>query len=161
MSLDATIGGGASDTYLTLAEWQAYLAARGITPTGDDAAQEVSLRKAAQAMDVSYSFVGYRSTYGQAREWPRSYNGMVDGYYIGTDEIPQRVKDAQSELAYMIHTGSDPLANFTGGVKREKVDVLEVEYTDGGPQRERYTAVERLLRPFLAFGAGQVAVTRG
>lgn len=45
--------------------------------------------------------------------------------------VTQAIKSAQAEVAYRISVGVDPSATpSSGGIKREKVDVLEVEYFD-------------------------------
>lgn len=162
MAIDVTIGGAAADSYITLAEWQDYWTARGVdlTQHGHDDSHEANLRRAAQTMDASYSFKGYRQYQTQAREWPRTWVGTVDGWPVNPDTIPQAVKDAQAELAYLIHEGADPFANFEGNVARAKAGPVEVEFT-GGAGRVQYTAVQRLLRPYLTHGAGQVAAVRG
>lgn len=165
MALDTTIGGVAADSYATLAEYTARAAAMGWTLADTDAANEVNLRRAAVAVDVGYVFRGTKNTAAQAREWPRfddSGYGMVydfDPYPIMSGEIPQRVKDAQMEMAHLIQGGADPLATFEGAVVRERVDVIEVEYT--AKSRPRYDAVERALGPYLAAGGGQSRMVRG
>ncbi|MDG4650110.1 hypothetical protein P6F26_16805 [Roseibacterium sp. SDUM158017] len=165
MALDITIGGTAADSYATLLEYTSRAAAMGWTLEGTDAANEVNLRRAAVAIDASYSFRGTKNTVAQAREWPRfdgSGYGMVydfDPYPLRSDEIPQRVKDAQMEMAYLIQGGADPLATYTGGIKRQKVDVIEVEYA-GAQGRPRYDAVDRILGPYLTAGPGQGRMVR-
>jgi len=68
MTLDATIGGAASDSYGTLSEFQAYAANVGFSLTSTDAEQEISLRRAAQYLDRQYGFVCDRKVEKQAME---------------------------------------------------------------------------------------------
>lgn len=166
MALDTTIGGASADSYVTLAEYEAYVAAMGLTPlSGNDTQHEAELRRAAVAMDASYQFRGTKHTVAQAREWPRSealrnLTGMAfDPYPIRPDEIPQRVKNAQMEMAWIIHQGQNPLATYEGGVRREKIDVIEVEYA-GGRGRPRFDAVDRILAPYVVSGPGQSRMVR-
>lgn len=165
MPLDTTIGGAASDSYATLAEYTARAAAMGWTLADTDGANEVNLRRAAMAIDASYTFRGTKNTVEQAMEWPRfdstGYGTLeyFDPYGFSSDEIPPAIKNAQMEMAYLIQGGADPLATFEGSVKREKLDVIEVEYT-GGRSRPRFDAVDRLLSRYVAAGPGQSRMVR-
>ncbi len=157
MALTTTIGGASSDSYITLAEWATYATAQRWTLTGDDAAKEAYLRRAALALDVSYRWVGYPQYQTQKRAWPRLWTGLVDGWPINPDTIPEPVKDAQAELAYIIMGGVDPLETFDGvlGRTRDKVDVIEEEREYiGGKGRSRFTAVDRLVSHCTAGGVG-------
>lgn len=165
MALDTTIGGATADSYATLAEYTARAAAMGWTLAGTDEANEINLRRAAVAIDATYGFRGDKHTSAQALEWPRSEafgytTGLAfDPYPIRSTEIPKRVKDAQMEMAYLIQLGADPLATYTGGVKRQKIDVIEVEYA-GAQGRPRFDAVDRLLAPYTTSGPGQSRMVR-
>lgn len=165
MALDTTIGGTASDSYVTLAEYEAYVASQGLTPlSGNDASHEAELRRAAVVIDDSYSFIGLKQYQFQARAWPRLVRQLVDDWPIDPDTIPDAIKRAQMEMAWLIHTGVDPFATYNGAIKRErvKVDVIEeeTEYT-GGKGRPAFTGVERILRPYLSAGPGMARVVRG
>lgn len=165
MALDTTVGGNTSDSYVTLLEFQAYWLARNVilTQHGHDESHEADLRKAAQFIDGG-SFVGQRVTYGQARAFPRYYSGLVDGFAMPSDTIPQAVKDAQCEMAYLIHEGADPFATFEGGVSSESASAGPVSTSKtfaGAKSRPEYTAVSMLLRPYRGAGSGQARLLRG
>jgi len=161
MALDTTIGAATAVSYATEAEYIAYAAAMGWTLSGDN---EVNLRQAAKALDANNSFVGVTQYQFQARAWPRLWTGLVRGWSIDPDTIPQPIKDAQCEMAYLIQGGADPLATIDGLVKRkrEKLDVIEeeTEYF-GGQGKPSYPAVTRLLRGYIIGGPGQAAMVRG
>lgn len=164
MALDTTIGGAASDSYATLAEYTARATAMGWTLAGTEAANEVNLRKASLSVDVTYLFVGTRQYQTQAREWPRIVGGLINGWPVDIDTIPQAVKDAQMELAYLIQGGAVPLDTIDGvvAVKRVRAGPVDVETSYlGGKGIARYTGVDRLLRPYLAMGQGQIQAVRG
>lgn len=168
MALVTTIGGATSDSYITLAEWQAYWTARNVdlTAHGHDASHEANLRRAADHMDRAYRFVGYKQYQTQSRAWPRITTVYVDGWPINADTIPQGIKDAQAELAYLIHEGLDPMATVTNGaVKVQQSKAGPVETTTEyqvGRETPRLVAIEGLLAPYLgAGGAGQVRLLRG
>lgn len=166
MALDTTIGGAAADSYATLAEYTARASAMGWALADTDGENETNLRRAAIAIDASYVFRGTKNTVEQSREWPRyiqSGYGFVtyfDPYNFNSTEIPPAVKNAQMEMAHIIQGGADPLATVDAIVKREKVDVIEVEYL-GGQGLPRFTVVDRLLRDYVTAGRGQSKMVRG
>ena len=170
MAVDTTIGGPASDSYATLAEYQARAEAMGWDLAETDGANEVNLRRAAVAIDSSYSFRGVKNTSAQALEWPRyseaaGYTGPAtyDPYPIIPTEIPQAVKLAQMEMAFLIQGGADPLATVQAGIKRkrEKLDVIEEETEYAGALTlPRFTAVDRILRNYTMGGPGQRQMVR-
>ncbi len=159
MALDTTIGGTAADSYATLAEYTARAAAMGWTLEDTDAANEANLRRAAIVMDAQYEFVGLKQYQFQARDWPRLFSGLVDGWPIDPDTVPQAIKDAQMELAYALQGGTDPLASLDARIKSERVGALETEYL-GGLGLPRVTAVDRILRGYTLSGAGQARAVR-
>jgi hypothetical protein len=166
MALDTTIGGAASDSYITLVEFQDYWAARNVNLTQHGRADqhEAELRQAAAWIDRNYSFVGYKQYQTQSRSWPRITTALVDGWPIDPDTIPQDIKDAQAELAYLIHDGLVPWATIDGVVASESAKAGPVETTTvyaGGKGKARILAIEGLLRPYLgAGGSGQFRVVR-
>lgn len=168
MALDVTIGGASSDSYITLAEWWAYWLARGVdlTQHGHDSSHEANLVQAADWIDRNYSFVGMQQYQTQRRAWPRLVDDLVRDWPIDPDSVPQDIKDAQAELAYLIHEGLTPWATIEGGVKSERVKAgpveSETEYA-GTPVPPRLVAIEGLLRPYLdgSGGVGNVRVARG
>ena len=149
MSLDTTVGGAASDSYATLAEYTAFAAAYGYTLEVADAANEVNLRKAVRYIDQAYFWMGWKTTDAQALEWPRFIDGLVDNYTVPSDAIPQKIKDAQMEMAFLIQGGTTPLITLSGGAiirKREKVDVIEEETEYSAPrEREAYPIIDALV----------------
>lgn len=160
MALDTTIGGASSDSYATLAEYQAYGAAMGWTLSGDDSTDEQHLRRAALYIDRNYSFPGYQQYQTQALAWPRITSLYVDGWPVDPDIIPQDIKDAQCELAYLIKGGLDPFATLEGVIKSAGAGPARVEFL-GGSGRPRLVAVEGLLGPYLISGQGQTRLVRG
>lgn len=163
MTLITTVAATDADSYATLAEYTARAEAMGWTLADTDAANEVSLRRAAVVIDETYVFVGLKQYQFQARSWPRLVNQLVDGWPIDPDTIPSAIKEAQMEMAFLIQGGADPLATVTAPVKRErkKADVLEIETEyAGGKALPRFTAVDRILRDYVRAGAGQIHLAR-
>lgn len=133
-----------TDTYATAAELQARAAEYGGTLPADTEAQEVLLRRAAEAMNA-WPWRGAKATPGQPLAWPRR---GVDG--VGRDTVPLAVKQAQCALAIEIHRDDlDPPEARRGPVIRERVDVLEVAYAEPPPVRRRRPASLVLAGPYL------------
>ena len=157
MALDATVGGIASDTYGTLAESNAYFEARGITSWhGTDESKEQDLRKAATYLDNIYRgrWKGQRSNRDQARAWPRSYAIDSDGYSYQADEIPVSLKNAQFELAYLYHSGINPLNTIERAVKSETIGELSVTYMDAASLQDQYPQVTSWLSDLVNGSTG-------
>lgn len=148
---DGTIIAGA-ESYVSAAECTTYHAARGNAAwTGTDAVKEAALLKAAQYLDGHYCNRFKGSKYqplDQTMQWPR-VGVFIDGHLLDAYTIPQRLKDAQCELA-LIALSADLAPSVSAGIKREKVDVLETEYFAGAPVGTTvYTAVNNLLVDLL------------
>lgn len=164
MTLTTTVGGASSDSYITLAEWQTYWTNRGVdlTAHGHDSSHEANLRQAADWIDRNYSFVGTSQYQTQSRAWPRITDKLVDGWPINVDTVPQAIKDAQAELAYLIHEGLTPWATVTAVVEseRSKAGPVESETTyQGGKSTPRIVVLEGILRDYIK-GGGATAVYR-
>ena len=158
-----------AESYVSVAECDLYHANRGNSLwTGIDSVKESALRKAVAYLDGNYRsrWKGDRVSFGtQALEWPR-YNVEVPGgglfgfaafnNWLPSDSIPQRLKDAQCELALRALT-AELAADATGNIKREKVDVLETEYFANSVPKQVYTIVDQLLSDYITpLGSGYV-----
>lgn len=142
VTIDASVGGASSNSYVTEVEQIAYMNTRlnlgawttisGSTLTDDE---QRSLIEAQREL-TRQGWEGLRSDDTQALAWPRQLVHDPDSPnrdFFQTNEIPQRVKDAASELAFQfIKAGSIDLAAQaeTLGIKREKIDVLETEFNE-------------------------------
>jgi len=168
MALDTTIGGTSTNSYITLSEWQDYWSARNVdlSQHGHDDSHEANLIQAADFINRNYEFVGEQQYRYQAMKWPRLTGVMlIKDWPIDPDTIPQDIKDAQAEMAYLIHEGANPFATVEGGAKvREKSKAgpveTEVEYTNFR-ETPRFVAIEGLISPYTNFGGAQFKVYRG
>lgn len=142
-----------ADSYVSLAVYQAYGAARGWTMGADDTADEVNLRRAFDGINRLWSYLGELESSDQPGAFPRS---LWDG-------VPRKVQDAQCELAYLIQGGLDPFATIDSSATSETIKVGPISI--GGDSlptgRPRLVAVEGLLLPYLGAGPGQVHMVRG
>lgn len=181
MALEIEDGSGKADSnsYVTVAEAQAYAAARGVVLPAAEADVETLL---VQSMDYLESF---RSKYqgrktwprpdmdvshpdAQALQWPRTGVVLDCDYNLPDNVIPQELKQAQMQAAIEVFNGLVLMPSTDGRVvKREKVDVIETEYmtadeTGGGAVGSpSFPALEALLEPlFNACGGGFFLRTR-
>ncbi len=133
VSLDATVGGAASNAYLTVAEAQAYYDTRLPVSGWDDADdQSVLVMMATRTLDASArpfktlvpaqggvpayyrirrQWTGSPATTTQKLAWPRT--GMYDsnGNLIASDVIPDELKEAVAEFAGQLGLGDRTLDN--------------------------------------------------
>lgn len=140
-----------ADSYVSVDELNNYATKRGIVLTSDDV--ETLLVRAMDYLSTK-SFKGEPMNSAQSTHFP------VKG--LG---VPDAIKRAQMMLA--IQSDSQPLlAPVTNGVKREKVDVVEVEYFEASDNGMiNFPAIDALLAPYLDNGGGfsgwNIRVQRG
>jgi hypothetical protein len=129
-----------ANSYGSDAEAFAYHEARGnagwAAPSSPSADAHLSaLIRATSYIDGRYGtrFPGTRlNGRDQALQWPREDAVDEDGFEVEDDEVPAEVKRATFEAALreLASPGSlNPDVTMTDRVKREKVDVIEVEYS--------------------------------
>lgn len=155
MALIVEDGTGLStaESYIPIADADIYIAAyKGANTTWDDAtdgAKEIAARQASQYLDGAYNWKGEIYSSGQALDWPRNYiyndRGLME---VG---IPTKLEQATAEVMYLIITGVTITENVDRSkqTKREKVDVIEVEYESGASQQPSFPEVNRLLSEFV------------
>lgn len=154
-----------ANSYVSVAEIRAYCEGRGITLPADEADVETM---AILAFDYLESFrsryQGQPTTVNQRTAWPRT-GVVIESYSLPSNEIPWQLKQAQCQA-----TGealeTDLMPNAALAVKKEKVDVIEVEYqqsvADGVPPN--FPKIEAWLLALIGTGGGggyRVRVVRG
>jgi len=169
MTLIVEIGASNTESYATVAEADLYFSNRGEATWAalTEAKKEQNLRKATDYMEQTYRlrWLGYRHSETQALSWPRDEVKRADAGYLNNfsyypnDEVPTEVKNACAELALKAASG-ELLPDLTQGLVMEKVDVLQIEYDKYSPQSPRYTAIDRLLAPFLSGSSVSRTVVR-
>ena len=131
----------------------AWLAAEGRTlPSGAPTAA-VLRQRASVYIDAVYGprFYGVPTdSITQDRAWPRT-GAKAYGQGIASDVIPAAVVQASYVAAYeeAISPGSLSVTG-SGGIKREKVGSLEVEYFEAASQDLKDAAARRVAPPILA-----------
>lgn len=173
MTLVVEDGTGLStaESYLSIADIEAYFAKYGREPSGWSALtttqKEQRARQAAQYLDMTYinRWKGVRVVEEQALSWPRAGVEDQDGWGLDSDSVPQRVKDAQAELVARA-TANELLTDVdTPGTIASKSVSLgplseSVSYVGGSKQQKEYTVVDRLLEGLLEYGGGIARLIR-
>lgn len=124
-----------ANSYNTRAELITYAAARGVTLADDDTTDVLGIKAMDYLALYDTAWKGELVEAGvQMLAWPRMYA------YIGSsttafplDEIPAQLKRAQAELVVQAKSGVNLLPTLSGDtafVKKEKVDVIETEYSE-------------------------------
>ena len=166
MAIVTTVGDQTANSYITVAEYEAFWTERNVNLSHSTAAKEAELVKAADYINREYAFVGERQFRYQGMAWPRLTGViLVKDWPIDPDTVPQDIKDAQAELAYIINQGTNVFATVEGGAKvREKNKAgpveTEVEYTNFR-ETPRFVAIEGLLSPYTVYGGAQFKMVRG
>jgi len=129
-----------TDTYVTVAELEAYAAKREITIVATN--KEVILTKALDYIETR-NFKGYKTDADQALQFPR----VITGY--DSDEVPDGIETSQIIAALLVDGGNDLQPTIEKAVKSEKIDVIEIEYQDYASESTTYTQLNDTLRPFV------------
>lgn len=128
MALDATVGSSTTNSYVTLAEAEAYFENRAYASAWESYEdQEQVLVTASMMLDWYVGFKGYRSSTTQSMQWPRTSAIRVDGTTIDSDVIPAEVKTAVYELALSSLDGDRTTDNDLAGLNKVQVSSLLVE----------------------------------
>lgn len=150
-----------ANSYVTVAEFEAYALARGVTLTGTPTSEQLLLR----AMDYieSLEYIGDIAICGQPLMWPR-YGVYIDGYcYVDGNTIPELLKNAQMVTALSIDAGMDPLSQFPTPrlVHSTTVGPITVEYEQGQPYTTIIRRVSAMLRRLIRGTGMAFCVSRG
>jgi len=149
-----------TDVYDTEANSDTYWTNLGNTGwTADTSAnKEINLRKATDYLERNYRFRGTRSTAAQRLHFPCLEAYDDDDFQFGQTEAPTRVKEAMYIVADLYRQGTYDLEGIQTSndraLKRQKVDVIEVEYDAGNRfgGADDLTHVVNLLRPYILSG---------
>ena len=119
-----------ANTYISLDYADTYCEDMGYTAWASctETEREAAILRAMRYIE-GLSWKGIKYDYDDALKWPRSGVYDEDGYAIDYDEIPTAVKKALAQAAYEESQSSGVLLpTYQTGIKREKIDVIEIEY---------------------------------
>jgi hypothetical protein len=159
-----------ANAYCTIAEADQYHLNHGHPIPWTMALQadkEDAIRQATQYIDLNYvwKYIKYSDT--QALEWPKRYVTDKNGFAIGSNIIPQQIKNACAFLALQVING-DVLISVQqdeSAVKRTSYSVgpiaESIEYVGGETPEKGYTIADKLVREFCtAAGSGIMELER-
>lgn len=152
MALIVEDGTGLStaESYISVTDADTYVAAfigaddvYDVATTGE---KEIAARQATKYIDGAYAWKGDIYDADQALEWPRQ-NVCNDRGILPVSPLPVALEQATAEVIFLIVTGVTITENVDRSkqTKREKVDVIEVEYESGASQQPSFPNVNRLL----------------
>lgn len=153
--MSLTVG---TDTYVTLAEADAYAALRAWTDWDAlaDPVKEARLVDAVTYLDTSYTWKGKIASTSQALSWPRT--GVVDGEgrSLAADAYPKGLKAAQIELARLSVAGPLVTNDTQGEVKSIQAGSVGITFKDAQTVSEgaKYRTIDRLLIGLYVARAG-------
>lgn len=172
IAIVATVGSATANSFVTEAEADTYLEARsnvGAWDDDSDAGRIIALIEATRELNY-LPWMGSRTDSTQILSWPRENvvdpdsplaDPIADYPYYTKTVIPQRVKDAQVELALeFLRAGSTDISvvDPTLGIKSEKIDVITTDYENSMMRPTglgKYPRIIRLIAPLLD-GVGSV-----
>ncbi|MBQ0112635.1 MAG: hypothetical protein KBT03_05860 [Bacteroidales bacterium] len=143
-----------ANSYITYEEALEHQTARNRTDwlDLDEAARVASIIRGTEYIDSVFNWRGRRKYESQELAFPRVMLFDLDGFPV--NGIPKRVKLAVLEATYYMSLNEDvELTTESGPVKRERADVVEMEYfanssdSEGGEDTtSKYKPLNRILR---------------
>ena len=162
ITLDVTVGGASSDSYASYAEAVAYVAKRLNTDNWDDASADEraqALIMATRRLDQE-QWTSEKASSAQALKWPRWDAADEDGNSVGSDTIPQAIKDAQCELALAMLDSDLTVDTGLEGFDEVGLGPLSVTVRHQKKAGELPEDVYREIRHYLRHGRGQVRLMK-
>jgi hypothetical protein len=130
-------GLASADAYVSVAEAEAYAAARGAGFPTPLTAQEQAIVRATAYLDARYggAFTGQRlRSREQALAWPRSGAVDAEGAAVDSASVPREIRNAACEAAIRelaTPGGLAPDLERGGAIKSLQAGSVEVVYADG------------------------------
>lgn len=147
------------DTYITLADANAYAAPRGNAAwdAATDAQKEFALTEAAEYLDSSYAFKGKITSTAQVLAWPRAEVTDAEGRTIDSAVTPDKIGYAQTRLAFLRLAGPLVTVPDSGKVTELQAGSVKMKFADGQEVNEadKYAEIDRLLYGLYDTRAGQ------
>lgn len=173
-TIDATLSGANANSYVTLAEADAYFETVPSSTQWDNKQDDKKNRAliAATRWIDSFVFYGDRCDHGQALKFPRN-NYQVDDVELACTAIPNNIKYAQYELARALANDTDAMTGnvgTNGNIAEAKLGDLAVKYNVASQGTgsvnnimDVYPWLQSYLGAYMIGGAGtfQMRAVRG
>lgn len=154
VSLDATVGGANSNSFITVATANSIAEnTLNVTTWTGASADDKARALIMSTTDLQpLAWVGTRATETQALAWPRT-DAVINGRTIADNVIPREIQQATFDLALSILAGAAATSGSgdlvpgvpNGDLKRLKLDVLELEWRDEGLPSNRTSTYSQLV----------------
>lgn len=150
MALDATVGSTTANSYVTVAEADAYFLERANSSKWAVSTEKAALLMTASRMiDWQLAFQGSKVSELQSMQFPRTGVILPSGYEVPATIIPTEVKFAVFELAYST-IGADRVADSPlAGIEQVKAGPLFVKATPAGNDSTKANAIPDHVRQLL------------
>jgi hypothetical protein len=140
VTIDATVGGENSNSYLTLEEAEEYFATRmpaptnwAATPVPSNDDKSKALITATRIIDQMADWKGEVAADEQALLWPREDMVDLKGLDMDNDVIPNELKYATCEFADAL-LGTDKTADLSSmGLSELGVGSIKIKFSDNAP----------------------------
>ena len=173
-TINATLSSASANSYVTLAEADAYFETSPSSTQWDNKQDDKKNRAliAATRWIDSFVFYGDRCDHGQALKFPRN-NYQVDDVELACTAIPNNIKYAQYELARALANDTDAMTGnvgTNGNIAEAKLGDLAVKYNVASQGTgsvnnimDVYPWLQSYLGAYMIGGAGsfQMRVVRG
>jgi hypothetical protein len=163
MALNATVGAPDANSYVTVAEADAYFADR----IHSDSWQTVdsppsALVTASRLLDWYIKWKGHRSSTTQSMQWPRTGVSRPDGSSVDTTIIPSEVKTAVFELALSSLEADRTADSGLAGIEQVKVGSLMVKADNGDVDSTAASVIPEKVNKILSdlVSSGSLSVVR-
>lgn len=156
LTVESGVGLSDAESYVSLAECNAYHAKHGGAAWDAVDDPEAALRKATQYLDSAYQWKGTPVYSSQALRWPR-VGVTVDGYDLDGDKIPAKLKAACCELAAKGELFADVSAQQVTEVQVGPIKRTLSAANNGG--QVRFAAVDALVRDLVRGGSGSSTIS--
>ena len=152
---DGTASSASANSYVTVAEVTTFCENYGLSAWASaTTTDQITAVFRGMAYVETFNFKGEKYSYDDPLEWPRT--GVYDDINLEPEyeeyyqEIPNGLKYAVCRAAYEELVSPGVLqSSVSGNVKREKIDVLELEYFDSKPSLTVYRTIEGFLKGLL------------
>lgn len=155
MALDASVNGTSSDSYVSVADADAYMAARLYTVEWDAATtdeKERSLKQATVELD-RMNWKGTVTTTTQALRWGRSGVYDLDGVEFPSDEIPYWLTQATTELASSLVVKDRYKESDSTGIRKVSAGEVAVSFDRKDTNSRNPVTVNQMIAPYLNAGS--------
>lgn len=146
-----------SNSFASVAVADTYVADRGIAGWASltNTVKEQALIRATDYLEATYrnAWKGFRNSQTQALSWPR-YDVFVEQFLVSNSIVPDVVIRATIEMAIRASTNDTLIPDTERTITREKVDVIEIDYSEFGPRSAQYTEIARILSPYTNASSG-------